>query len=39
MARYQSPSRSDKEWFRIINEWNPEVKADLEEWSKKLLED
>ena len=20
MARYQSPSRSDEEWFRIINE-------------------
>lgn len=34
MARYQSPSRSDEEWFRIINECRRSGLSDSQ-WSKQ----
>ena len=37
MARYQSPSRSDKEWFQIINEFRRSGLSDSQ-WCKQLEE-
>lgn len=34
MARYQSPSRSDEEWFRIINECRRSGLSDSQ-WCKQ----